>query len=237
MTQELSSECRACWLGRVAYRDAWALQEELARKRAADEIPDTLLLLEHPPTITLGRAADAAHILASAERLKTLGVEVVESDRGGDVTFHGPGQLVGYPILDLKSEHHARDLHLYLRRLEDVLIRTLASYQIEAFRFPPHTGVWTLDPASHQNVKIAAMGVKVSKWVTLHGFALNVCSDLNFFDLIVPCGIHEFGVTSIEAVSGATYGVEAVLPTLIAAFADVFSVNILRLPAAELTSI
>jgi lipoate-protein ligase B len=178
------------WLGQVDYRTAWQLQAELASAVAKGACPETLLLLEHPPTITLGRSAKDAHLLASVDRLNTLGIEVVPVDRGGDVTYHGPGQLVGYPIVDLNGR--GRDLHAYLRQLEGALIDVLAEYGICAGRKPPHTGVWVEDR------KIAAMGIKVSRWISSHGFALNVASDLTGFSHIVPCGLADFEVTSLS---------------------------------------
>jgi lipoate-protein ligase B len=176
-------------LGRVEYAPAWRLQDELAELRAHGRMGDTLLLLEHPPTLTLGRSADRRHLLASTERLESLGFSVHEVDRGGDVTYHGPGQLVGYPIIDLSM--HRKDLHWFLREIEAAIIDCLAEIGLEGHRFPPHTGVWVGER------KIAAIGVKVKRWVSTHGFALNVDPDLSHFDLIVPCGIRGYGVTSI----------------------------------------
>jgi lipoyl(octanoyl) transferase len=176
--------------GLVPYAKAWELQKELVRLRRNGEIPDTLLLLEHPPVYTVGRAArDASNLGAGEEYLRSLGAEVFWSDRGGDATFHGPGQLVGYPILLLPE----RDTHSYLRRLEGVLIRALADYAIEGWHHPEYTGVWV------EKKKIAAIGVKFSSgWITSHGFALNVSTDLSWFDRITPCGIRGYGVTSLE---------------------------------------
>lgn len=185
---------RSLWLGRVDYGLAWRLQREMATLRAAGGVGDVLLLLEHPPTITLGRGANRAHLLVSPDRLAQEGIALYEVDRGGDATYHGPGQLVGYPILDLAR--HGRDLHLFLRQLEGVLIAVLEEYGIDARRFSPHTGVWVGDR------KIAAMGIKVSRWITTHGFALNVTTPLDEFRSIVPCGIAEYGVTSLLRESG-----------------------------------
>jgi lipoyl(octanoyl) transferase len=230
------------WLGRRDYREAWELQRELAARRLAGEAPDTLLLLEHPPTLTLGRAAQREHIIASPQRLERLGVAVVETDRGGDVTYHGPGQLVGYPILNLNQPPHPPNLHAYLRRIEEGLIQALALYGIRADRFPGYTGVWVnrreegrveqsiqnpesriQNPIAQQSpAKIAAIGVKASRWITTHGFALNVCPDLSHFDLIVPCGIHEYGVTSMTRQLGREISVEELLSPVAAAFASVF---------------
>src|SRR5207237_291759 len=152
-------------------------------------------------------------------------IEVVETDRGGDVTYHGPGQLVGYPILNLRAEPHQPDLHRYLRNLEETLIRTVAEFGIAADRFPGYTGVWIgRDTASPE--KIAAIGVKASHWITQHGFALNVNPDLSHFDRIIPCGIHEYGVTSLSHLLGRTITVEEVIEPLLSAFADVFGLDV-----------
>ncbi len=176
--------------GLTAYAEAWELQCELARLRKKDDVPDTFLLCEHPPVFTVGRAArDASNLGAGEEHLQSLGAEVFWSDRGGDATFHGPGQLVGYPILRLKT----RDTHAYLRGLEEVIVRMLAEYGLEGWHHPEYTGVWVGEK------KIAAIGVKFSSgWSSSHGFALNVSTDLSWFDSITPCGIQEFGVTSLE---------------------------------------
>jgi lipoyl(octanoyl) transferase len=176
--------------GLTPYAEAWDLQKVLARRRKRDEVPDTFVLCEHPPVYTVGRGArDGANLGAGEEYLRSLGAEVFWSDRGGDATFHGPGQIVGYPILRLKD----RDTHGYLRRLEEVLIRVLAGYGLEGWRHPEYTGVWVGEK------KIAAIGVKFSSgWIASHGFALNVSTDLSWFDRITPCGIREFGVTSLR---------------------------------------
>jgi lipoate-protein ligase B len=150
-----------------------------------------LLLVEHPPVITLGRSSKSAHMLATPEYLRQQGVELFEVERGGDVTFHGPGQLVGYPIIDLKQ--HRRDLHWYLRQVEEFLIKAVAEYGLDGTRRPPYTGVWIADR------KLASIGVHARDWVTWHGFALNVATDLRYFDLIVPCGIPAVRMTSISA--------------------------------------
>jgi lipoyl(octanoyl) transferase len=175
--------------GLTPYAEGWELQRELVALRKRDEIPDTLVLLEHPPVYTVGRAAkDASNLGAGEEYLKALGAEVFWSDRGGDATFHGPGQLVGYPILRLKK----LDTHKYLRDLEELIILVLADYGLEAGRHPEYTGVWI------EGNKIAAIGVKFSSGrITSHGFALNVKTDLSWFDRITPCGIKEYGVTSL----------------------------------------
>ncbi len=206
------------WLGSIDYAAAWELQRELARQRREGAIPDTLLLLEHcPPVITLGRASHAEHLLVPPEKLLHMGIQLVETDRGGDVTYHGPGQLVGYPIMDLRE--HGRDVHLYLRRLEEAIIVALRHFGIEAHCKPGFTGVWVGDE------KIAAMGIKVSHWVTMHGFALNVHPNLSHFGLIVPCGIHDKGVTSIQSLLEEEVTLEEVIPRLIEAFAEVFNLR------------
>ena len=175
--------------GLLPYAEAWDLQRELVTLRKRDEIPDTLLLLEHPPVFTVGRAArDASNLGAGEAYLRSLGAEVFWSDRGGDATFHGPGQLVGYPILRLRD----RDTHGYLRRLEGIIIGALGDYGLEGWHHPEYTGVWVGER------KISAIGVKFSSgWITSHGFALNVSTDLSWFDRITPCGIREYGVTSL----------------------------------------
>lgn len=200
-------------LGTVGYAEALELQRSVARRRIAGEIEhDVLLLVQHPHVITLGRSYKGKTLVASEELLRRRGVEVVEVDRGGDVTYHGPGQLVGYPIFDLKG--HKRDLHWYLRQVEEALIHALASLQIAASRSPGLTGVWVsadAEPQRHEGEgsgvradaratparKIASIGVHARDWVTWHGFALNVTSDLSYFDLMVPCGIDNVQMTSV----------------------------------------
>jgi len=177
-------------LGRVPYAEALELQRHIARDRITGALAqDVLLLVEHPPVVTLGRASKEKHLISSPAFLESKGVELFEVERGGDVTFHGPGQLVGYPIIDLKR--HRQDLHWYLRKIEEALINTLADYDIPAERNPTFTGVWT------RGKKIASIGVHARDWVTWHGFALNVTTDLSYFDLIVPCGIDGVVMTSI----------------------------------------
>jgi len=177
-------------LGTMAYAEALVLQRAVARSRISGEIEeDVLLLVEHPPVVTLGRSSKERHLLASPALLATRGVELFEVERGGDVTFHGPGQLVGYPIVDLKR--HKQDLHWYLRQVEEALIRALAPLGIAGERSAGYTGVWT------QGRKVASIGVHARDWVTWHGFALNVTTDLSYFDLIVPCGIAAVEMTSV----------------------------------------
>jgi lipoate-protein ligase B len=177
-------------LGQLGYEQALELQRNLARDRISGAIPqDLLLLVEHPPVVTLGRSSKQKHLVVSPEFLQSKGVELFEVERGGDVTFHGPGQLVGYPIIDLKR--HKQDLHWYLRKIEEALINALADYGIPGERNTAFTGVWT------RGRKIASIGVHARDWVTWHGFALNVTTDLSYFDLIVPCGIDGVVMTSI----------------------------------------
>jgi len=187
-------------LGRIDYQEALDLQKALVEERRAGRIGDTLLLLEHPPVITLGvkTRRGPSHIVASADRLVEEGVTVHETGRGGDVTYHGPGQLVGYPIFDLKPDRC--DVHRYVRDLEEVLIRAVRTFGVEARRVKGLTGVWVGQPGRED--KLAAIGVRISRWITSHGFALNVGGDLRHFELIVPCGITDRGVTSLERLLG-----------------------------------
>jgi lipoyl(octanoyl) transferase len=211
-------------LGRIGYAEALVLQRELVEARKAATIPDTLLLLEHPHVLTIGvRTAGGANILASPERLRALRVDVFETGRGGDVTYHGPGQLVGYPILDLRPDR--QDVHQYVRDLEEVMIRVSADYGLAATRLPGLTGAWV------NGDKIGAIGVRISRWVTSHGFAFNVTTDLRYFELIVPCGIADRGVTSLEALIGKQPGRTEVEDRFIRHFADVYGCTVL--PSAE----
>ena len=188
----------ATHLGRVDYGEALALQEELVQRRKEDRLGDTLFLLEHPPVLTLGRNSKREHILADDRMLEQHGVSVVETNRGGDVTYHGPGQLVGYPILDLRGLTPRTGAIEYVRKLEEVLIRCCADYGILTERVAGRTGVWTMAGGQIREKKIAAIGVHISRGVTSHGFALNLMPDLRAFSWIVPCGIADRGVTSIE---------------------------------------
>jgi lipoyl(octanoyl) transferase len=185
-------------LGLLPYAQALEIQRATARARLSGELrEDVLLLVEHPPVVTLGRAAQKAHVVVPQELLETRGVEVFEVERGGDVTFHGPGQLVGYPIFDLRN--HKQDLHWYLRQLEESLILALQSYEVVAWRNAGYTGVWVAPDSPR---KIASIGVHARDWVTWHGFALNVTTDLTFFELIVPCGIQNVEMTSLARETG-----------------------------------
>jgi lipoyl(octanoyl) transferase len=203
------------WLGRVPYAEALAQQATLVAARRTNQVPDQLLLLEHPHVITLGSSADRSHVLLDDAERRLLGIDIFETGRGGDVTYHGPGQLVGYPILALAADR--RDLHRYIRDLEETLIRLLADFHIGAQRHRGRTGVWVGDQ------KIAAIGVRVSTgWITSHGFALNVSTDLSFFDAIVPCGIRDAGVTSIARCTGHNVAMEDVAERVAEHFAHVF---------------
>jgi len=205
-------------LGLMPYAAALDLQREVARARISGAVPeDVLLLVEHPPVVTLGRSAKNEHLLASPQLLAARGVELFEVERGGDVTFHGPGQLVGYPIIDLKR--HRRDLHWYLRQVEEALILALSELGIAADRNPGLTGVWT------QGRKIASIGVHARDWVTWHGFALNVNTDLRYFDLMVPCGIQAVQMTSVAAELERAASMELVADGVVAAVARVFGLE------------
>src|ERR1700728_1082554 len=186
-------------LGRLDYATALALQQQVSALRQQESIGDVLLLVEHPPVLTLGRNAHREHVVAGDELLARRGIPLFETNRGGDVTYHGPGQLVGYPILNLRAFTPPLGIVQYLRWLEEVLIRACADYGVLTQRVPGRSGVWTLPGGEIAEKKIAALGVHVARGVTTHGFALNVTTDLEDFHLIVPCGIHDRGVTSLEA--------------------------------------
>jgi lipoyl(octanoyl) transferase len=218
------SELLVVDLGTVPYTDALELQRSLARRRIDGSIAeDVLLLVEHPPVITLGRTAKNANLIASPELLAAQGVELFEVERGGDVTFHGPGQLVGYPIVDLKR--HRKDLHWYLRQVEEALIRGVAPFGISAGRVGQYTGVW-VDVELPSRRKLASIGVHARDWVTWHGFALNVTTDLRYFDLIVPCGISDVTMTSVaREVETGSVVMHEVSRTVIQAFGEVFQLT------------
>jgi lipoyl(octanoyl) transferase len=205
-------------LGLVSYGESLELQKALIDERRAGRVPDLLLLLQHPPVITLGvRGTSRSHIVATAARLAELGIEVHDTGRGGDVTYHGPGQIVGYPILDLRPDRC--DVHRYVRDLEDVMIRVCADDGIAAGRIAGLSGVWI---GAEKAEKIGAIGVRISRWITSHGFAFNVNTDLSHFQLIVPCGIADRGVTSLEKISGRHVPLAGVENRLIHHFAAVF---------------
>ncbi len=223
LNDEVKRELEIRRLGLVKYDEALEMQQQLVEERKADRIPDQLLLLEHPPVITLGVKTrdDRSHVLATPETLAREGVQLFESGRGGDVTFHGPGQLVGYPILDLRPDR--LDVHRYVRDLEEVMIRIAASFGVTAARQPGWTGAW-VDVGGGRHEKIAAIGVRIARWITSHGFAFNVSTNLAHFDLIVPCGIAEAdkGVTSLERQLGRSVPMVEVEDAAIAAMAEVF---------------
>jgi len=210
--------CQVEQLGLVDYAAGLELQRRKVAERKAGAIPDTLLLLEHPHVYTLGRNARQENMLVSAGFLASRGAQVFHTDRGGDVTYHGPGQLVGYPILDLTQ--HRRDVSWYMRSLEEVLIRVAGEYGIKAGRCSGAAGVWV------GNEKLVAMGVHLSRWVTSHGFAFNVNTDLRYFEWIVPCGLRGKGVTSLAKLQGSSVDMEAVAEHVVEQFGVVFGVEV-----------
>ena len=201
-------------LGVVEYREAWELQRRLHRQRVEGKIPDLLLLLEHPPTITIGRSGSLDNVLISNKQMAQAGLSLFFIDRGGDVTYHGSGQLVGYPILDLRDQ--GKDLHLYVRNLEEVMIRTLGDFSIEADWDKSHPGVWV------KGEEIGAIGLSVKKWVSMHGFALNVNTDLDHFAFINPCGFSDKRATSMSKVIGGKISTEEVADHLKSHFCETF---------------
>ena len=232
-------------LGRQPYRPVWALQQRIqngliAAKRAepARTPPHTVLVVEHDPVFTLGKSGDRAHLLASPERLAERGAELVEVDRGGDVTFHGPGQVVVYPILDLDrlatpAGEPLRDLHRYLRQLEQAVVDTCADWGVTADRVPGRTGVWVGPDSRGDERKVCAMGVRCSRWVTMHGLALNVTTDLGWFGQIVPCGIGDRGVTTLEAESARPVTTAAVTERLLAHLGHHLGLTLRERPASS----
>ena len=202
-------------LGIEEYGKVFELQKKLNHARRNGTLPDTVIFLEHHPCFTVGRSGGFEHILVSEQFLKQVGIRVYETDRGGDITYHGPGQLVCYPILDLNG--FGRDVHFYARQIEETLIRTLKSFNIIAGRKEEYPGVWV------ESAKIAAEGIGVQHWVTMHGVSLNVCPDLNHFSLIIPCGISALGVTSMEELLGSKVDIEIVKQEMRRQFCEVFS--------------
>lgn len=209
---------RAWWLGLVDYREALTIQDYLQREvlsRRGD--PGYLLLLEHPPVVTAGRSADLRDLQVSPDRLSELGVKFVTSNRGGQLTYHGPGQLVGYPVLDLKG--YRSDVHWYMRQLEEVLIRVAGGLGVEAGRCPGHTGVWV------EGRKVASIGVAIRRWVTSHGFALNVAPEMGHFGLLRPCGLPAESMTSLEDLLGWTPALDELAARVAERFAEVFGLG------------
>ena len=203
-----------CDLGFIDYKEAWDLQKEIFNKRVLGNIEDCFLLLEHPNTYTLGKTAHKENLIGSENYLKENNISVYDIDRGGDITYHGPGQIVGYPIIDLNNWH--KDTHKYLRALEEVIIKTCAEYGLVCERNSKHTGVWLNDR------KIAAIGIKVSRWITMHGFAFNVNTDLNLFNGIIPCGIRDKSVTSLSNELKGEINISDVKNQLLRNFIEVF---------------
>jgi lipoyl(octanoyl) transferase len=218
----------ACWaidLGRIGYADAWDLQQRLVAARKAGATPNLLLFCEHPHVLTLGRNGRIQNLRVPQSALDAMGVQFHHSNRGGDVTYHGPGQIVGYPILQLGEIR--RDVGWYVRQLEEVMIRVAAAFGVNAFRVPGRTGVWTrpAGDSTSKEEKLGAIGVHISRWVTSHGFAFNVCTDLSYFDLIVPCGIADCRATSLEQLLARPVSTAEVLPILAAEFGRAFGLQ------------
>ena len=215
-------------LGLTDYKYCWELQQNIFNLRVAGKISDVLLLSEHNHVYTLGKSSDNTHLLAGETELKLTGADVYHIDRGGDITYHGPGQLVGYPILDLNNYY--LDTHRYLRDLEEVIIQTLKDFGINGHREENYTGVWV------GSEKIAAIGVKVSRWITMHGFALNVNTNLSYFDRIIPCGIFHKGVTSIERIFGNKLPIQDVIDSVSSRFGEVLGIHTVTVDKVEFLS-
>jgi len=219
-------------LGLIAYADACALQRRLVAARKANAVADVLLFSEHPHVITMGRNANRANLLASEQVLRQKNVELHTTNRGGDITYHGPGQIVGYPVVNLDKVK--RDVGWYVRTLEEAMIRTSADFGVSAYRVPGKTGVWV--PATPTEEKLAAIGVHISRWVTSHGFAYNVSTDLRYFDLIVPCGIADRKATSLEKLLERSVNLREVRPRLARHLAALLSLSTLASSREELES-
>ena len=223
--------CLVIELGLTPYRAAWELQRRIVAARKANLVPDVLLLCEHPHVITLGRNGKAEHLRASEHLLRQMNVEFHLTDRGGDITYHGPGQLVGYPILNLSEIR--RDVVWYVRSLEEAMLRATSDFGIEATRKPGRTGVWVDLPEGSEE-KLAAIGVHISRWVTSHGFAYNVATGLRYFDLIVPCGLPDKRPTSLERLLGRAVSLAEVVPRMVERFAEVFGLRMQPATRTEL---
>ena len=229
----LTKTCAVVDLGLLSYASAYELQQRAVSARKAGEIPDLLLLCEHPHVITLGRNGKLAHLRANDRLLAQMNVEFHATDRGGDITYHGPGQLVGYPILDLAG--HRRDVRWYVQLLEEAMIRTSADFGVQARRVEGRHGLW-VDANVGDEEKLAAIGVHLSRWVTSHGFAYNVSTDLRYFDLIVPCGISGKRATSLERLLNRAVGLDEVQPILVAHFGEVFDCTMFAMSRSELAA-
>ena len=214
-----------CDLGKIDYQEAWDLQKSIFELRTKNEIEDILFLLEHPHTYTLGKVADKNNLVYNKQELEEKEITVFDIDRGGDITYHGPGQIVGYPIIDLKN--WKQDTHLYLRNLEEVLVRTCADYGLSTGRKEKYTGVWV------EERKICAIGIKVSRWITMHGFAFNVNTDLNLFNGIIPCGINDKEVTSLKKELKREFDLGEVKDNIIKHFKDIFGYDEYRIMNRE----
>ncbi|MFY9530872.1 MAG: lipoyl(octanoyl) transferase LipB [Candidatus Acidiferrales bacterium] len=231
----MNPSAKTCWvveLGVVPYAPAWELQRRLVAARKAGIVPDVLLLCEHPHVITLGRNGKPEHLQASDHLLRQMNVAFHATDRGGDVTYHGPGQIVGYPILDLARLR--RDVAWYVEQLEEVMIRATAAFGISAIRVPGMRGIWVEAAGPSGPEKLAALGVHLSRWVTSHGFAYNVSTDLRYFDLIVPCGLTGKRATSLERILSRAVQPEEVAPLLVQHFGDVFGREMRAVSRGEL---
>lgn len=213
-------------LGQIGYLECWDLQTKLAQQRLSERIPDTLLALEHPSVLTLGANFHEQNLLLTREQYSERGIEVIKTDRGGDVTFHGPNQLVLYPIFDLKA--HGKDVHVWMRNLEQATIELCNQFGLKAERFAPHTGVWV------SGKKVAAIGVKISKWISTHGIAINSNNDLEPFNLIVPCGIVGYGVTSLSREAKREVTVADALSAALPSFEKVFNLKCSMINREEL---
>jgi lipoyl(octanoyl) transferase len=224
-TPARDATCCAVDLGRIGYADAWDLQQRLVAARKTGSAPNVLLFCEHPHVLTLGRNGRIQNLRVPQSALDALGVEFHHCNRGGDVTYHGPGQIVGYPILQLAEIR--RDVGWYVRQLEAVMICAAAAFGVDAFRVPGRTGVWTRPavPSTPLEEKLGAIGVHISRWVTSHGFAFNVCTDLSYFDLIVPCGLADCRATSLEKLLARPVSPAELLPTLAAEFGRAFGLQ------------
>jgi len=232
----VTQPAKSCWVvdaGMIAYGPAWELQRELVEARKAGAIPDVLVFCEHPHVITLGRNGRREHLRAGERVLAQMNVEFSATDRGGDITYHGPGQIVGYPILDLTE--HRRDIRWYVEQLEEVMIRASADFGIAAKRLEGAHGIWVEGPSGEE--KLGALGVHLSRWVTSHGLAYNVSTDLRYFDLIVPCGITGKRATSLERVLGRTVSLQEARERVQARFAEVFAFEFEKVSCDDLAAI